>query len=55
MVRPLPGARALLALLTDGSASYGPTPRSSSVCAEGVLNASHLFRLLARKLFTQKS
>ena len=51
-----------VALLTDhcqkswnGSASYGPTPRSSRVCAEGVLNASHLFRLLARKLFTQET
>ena len=39
-----------VALLTDhcqkswnGSASYGPTPRSSRVCAEGVLNASHHF------------
>jgi fructose/tagatose bisphosphate aldolase len=39
-----------VALFTDhcqkswnGSASYGPTPRSSRVCAEGVLSASHLF------------
>jgi fructose/tagatose bisphosphate aldolase len=51
-----------VALFTDhcqkswnGSASYGPTPRSSRVCAEGVLNASHLFRLPPRKLFTQET